>query len=338
MSELTTSLVARNNVLNNPYAVSELQNHLQLGGLQFEGETVFTKVQVARILEVTERTIDSYIALHGDELGKNGYRVVRGQALKNLRLAYVNETNFVDISSKAPSLGIFSFRAVLNLAMLVTESENAKMIRSKMLDMVIDVIAKKSGGNTKYINQRDENYLSSAYLEDNYRRQFTDALKNYLQMGQHKYIVYTNKIYKAIFCENAQEYKKILELAKKDNARDTMYSEVLQIIGSFESGLAMQMKELSEKLGRKLHANELDNLIEQAEQNPFMKPYILDARIKMSSRDLGFRQVLHHKLEQYIQAVPQGDFEKFLGEKSRSLQEQLSDPETLAVLKRLKDR
>lgn len=338
MSELTTSLVARNNVLNNPYAVSELQNHLQLGGLQFEGETVFTKVQVARILEVTERTIDSYIALHGDELGKNGYRVVRGQALKNLRLAYVNETNFVDISSKAPSLGIFSFRAVLNLAMLVTESENAKMIRSKMLDMVIDVIAKKAGGNTKYINQRDENYLSSSYLEDNYRRQFTDALKNYLQMGQHKYIVYTNKIYKAIFCENAQEYKKILELAKKDNARDTMYSEVLQIIGSFESGLAMQMKELSEKLGRKLYAKELDNLIEQAEQNPFMKPYILDARIKMSSRDLGFRQVLHHKLEQYIQAVPQGDFEKFLGEKSRSLQEQLSDPETLAVLKRLKDR
>lgn len=338
MSELTTSLVARNNILNNPYAVSELENHLQLGGLSFEGETVFTKAQVAQILEVTERTIDNYIALNGDELGKNGYRVIRGQALKDLRLAYVDETHFVDISSKAPSLGVFSFRAVLNLAMLVAESEKAKMIRSKMLDMVIDVIAKKAGGNTKYINQREENYLSSAYLEDNHRRQFTDALKHYLDMGQHKYIVYTNKIYKAIFCENAQEYKKILELAKKDNARDTMYSEVLQIIGSFESGLAVQMKELSEKLGRKLYAKELDNLIEQAEQNPFMKPYVLDARIKMSSRDLGFRNVLHHKLEQYIQAVPQGDFEKFLGEKSRSLQEQLSDPETLAVLKRLKDR
>lgn len=338
MSELTTSVVARSNVLNNPYAVSELQNHLQLGGLQFAGETVFTKAQVARILEIDERTVDRYIASNGDELGKNGYRVIKGQALKDLRLAYVDDINVVDISSKAPSLGIFSFRAVLNLAMLVTESEKAKMIRSKMLDMVIDVIAKKAGGNTKYINQREENYLSSAYLEDNYRRQFTDALKHYLEMGQHKYIVYTNKIYKAIFCENAQEYKKILELAKKDNARDTMYSEVLQIIGSFESGLATQMKELSEKLGRKLYAKELDNLIEQAEQNPFMQPYILDARIKMSSRDLGFRNVLHHKLEQYIQAVPQGDFEKFLGEKSRSLQEQLSDPETLAVLKRLKDR
>jgi hypothetical protein len=36
--------------------------------------------------------------------------------------------------------------------------------------------------------------------------------------------------------------------------------------------------------------------------------------------------------------VPEVDFERFLGEKSRSLEEQLSDPETLAVLKRLKDR
>lgn len=337
MSELTTSLVARNNILNNQYAINELETHLQLGGLSFEGETVFTKAQVAQILEIDERTVDRYIASNGEELTKNGYRILRGNALKNIKLLYVDDINVVDIS-KAPSLGVFSFRAVLNLAMLVTESERAKFIRSKMLDIVIDVINQKAGGSTKYINQRDENYLSSAFTEENYRRQFTDALKNYLEMDRHKYIVYTNKIYKAIFCGNAQEYKKILDLAKKDRVRDTMYTEVLQIIGSFENGLATQMKELSEKLGRKLYPKELDELIKQAENSPFIKPYILDARIKMSSRDLCFRDALHYKLEQYVQVVPQGDFEKFLGEKSRSLQEQLSDPETLAVLKRLKDR
>lgn len=337
MSELTTSLVARNNILNNQYAINELETHLQLGGLSFEGETVFTKAQVAQILEIDERTVDRYIASNGEELTKNGYRILRGNALKNMKLLYVDDINVVDIS-KAPSLGVFSFRAVLNLAMLVTESERAKFIRSKMLDIVIDVINQKAGGSTKYINQRDENYLSSAFTEENYRRQFTDALKNYLEMDRHKYIVYTNKIYKAIFCGNAQEYKKILDLAKKDRVRDTMYTEVLQIIGSFENGLATQMKELSEKLGRKLYPKELDELIKQAENSPFIKPYILDARIKMSSRDLCFRDALHYKLQQYVQVVPQGDFEKFLGEKSRSLQEQLSDPETLAVLKRLKDR
>jgi len=39
-----------------------------------------------------------------------------------------------------------------------------------------------------------------------------------------------------------------------------------------------------------------------------------------------------------LQTVPEGDVEKFLGEASRSLEEQLSDPETLEVFKRLKDR
>jgi len=58
----------------------------------------------------------------------------------------------------------------------------------------------------------------------------------------------------------------------------------------------------------------------------------------MSSRDLGFREVLHEKLSQYIQAVPENDFERFLGKRSLSLQEQLEDTQTLAVLQRLKDR
>lgn len=338
MSDLTTSLVARGNVLNNKYAISELEKHLQLGGLSFEGETVFTKAQVALILDVTERTIDNYLNLHGDELGKNGYRVIKGKALQGLRSGYVDEMYFVNIPSKAPSLGIFSFRAVLNLAMLVTESERAKAIRSRMLDIVIDTITQKSGGSTKYINQRDGDYLWASYNEDNYRKVFTNALKDYLDMGQNKYAVYTNKIYQAVFCENAQEYKRILNLAQKDKVRDTMYSEVLNAIGSFENGLAVQLKERSEKLGRKLLPNELDSLIEEAKNSPFLKPFILDARVKMASRDLGFREALHYKLEQYIQAVPESDFERFLGEKSRSLQEQLQDPAILGVLKRLKDR
>lgn len=337
MSELTTSLVARNNILNNQYVIGELENQLQLGGLQFEGETIFTKAQVAQILEIDERTVDRYIASNGEELTKNGYRILRGNTLKNMKLLYVDDINVVDIS-KAPSLGVFSFRAVLNLAMLVTESEQAKLIRSKMLDIVIDVINQKAGGSTKYINQRDENYLLSAYTEESYRKLFTDALRDYLDMGNQKYGIYTDKIYQAVFCEKAKEYKKVLNLKERDKARDTMYSEVLTAIASFEKGLAMQLKKTYESLGRKVLPEELDKMIQDAESNPFLEPFIIEARVKMSSRDLCFRDALHYKLEQYVQVVPQGDFEKFLGEKSRSLQEQLSDPETLAVLKRLKDR
>jgi hypothetical protein len=337
--DLTTSLVARKNVLNNPYALTQLESNLQLGGLNFQTATVFTKLQAAEILDIDERTIDRYLSSHTDELKENGYQVIKGKALRELRLAYVDDTNVVDIiNPKAPSLGIFSFRAVLNLAMLVTESERAKAIRSRMLDIVIDVIAEKTGGKTKYINQRDQDFLPAAYMEDSYRKQFTDALKDFLEMGNHKYAVYTDKIYKAVFCENAGEYKKILRLADKDKTRDTMYAEVLKAIASFEHGLAVQMREQFEKQGRKLKPAELDSLLAGAENNPYLKPSIEDARVRMSSRDLGFRDALHDKLGHYIQSVPEGDFDRFLGEKSKALEEQLSDVKTLDVLKRLKDR
>jgi len=336
--ELTTSLVARKNVLNNRYALEQLENHLALGGLVFEGQTVFTKQQAADILAIDERTVDRYLSSHGEELSDSGYRLLKGKSLKNIRLAYVGGIDVARISPKASALGVFTFRALLNLAMLVTESDRAKAIRSRMLDIVLDAIAQKAGGHTKYVNQRDRDYLPAAFAEASHRKHFTNALDQYLEMGQYKYAIYTDKIYQAVFCENAAEYKKILQLTDKDKARETFYSEVLNIIVSFEYGLAEQLKSEAERLGRKLKPYELDALISTAETHPFLRPLLEDARTRMASRDLGFRDALHHKLEAYIQSVPEADFERFLGEKSRSLQEQLADTETLAVLKRLKNR
>ena len=297
---------------------------------------MFTKAQVSDLLQVDERTIDRYLENYKDEISKNGYTILKGQELKKFK-EYVGDIHVVDIS-RAPSLGVFSFRAVLNIAMLVTESQKAREIRSKILDIVIDVVAKKSGGHTKYINQREDAYLPAAYQEYSYRQEFTNALDNYLEMDKWKYGIYTNKIYKIIFLENATEYKKILDLKTKDTLRDTLYSEILNLIASFEHGIAEDMKKEFEKHERKLLPIELNELIEKASNNPYLKPTIEDARVKMASRDLCFRDALHDKLEKYIQSVPQSDFDKFLGDTSKSLEDRLSDPETLAVLKRLKDR
>lgn len=335
--DLTSSNVSRQNILNNNYAISQLESNLSFGGVYWHNESIFTKVQVAEILEIDVRTIERYLESHSPELIKNGYRVLKGTELKDFK-KYVSDIDVGDIS-KTPSLGLFSFRTVLNIAMLVTESEKAKAIRSKILDIVIDVMAQKSGGHTKFINQRDEAYLPSAYKEYSYRKEFTDALKNYLEADDKwKYSTYTNKIYQVVFLENATEYKKILALKGTDKIRETMYAEVLNAIASFEYGLAVEMKEEFERLGRKLSTKELDELINIASKNPYLLPHINDARAKMASRDLCFRDALHQKLENYIQSVPEGDFDKFLGETSKSLEERLSDPETLAVLKRLKDR
>lgn len=334
--DLTESTHDRQNILNNRYALQQAEQYLDLGGVQFQGETMFTKQQLMALYEISESTIEKYLLNYADELKANGYIVLRGKILKDFK--ELVDGTVINYGTKTSILGIFTFRAVLNLGMLLTESEPARQLRSRLLDIVLDVMAERAGGHTKFINQRDENYLLSALQEENYRRQFTDALDSYVEGNHWKYARFTNVIYQSIFHENAAEYKKILNLAAKTNIRETLYSEVLNLIASFESGIAHELEQASQAKGRKLTQKEAESLFSSFEQHPLFKPLILDARTKMASRDLCFRDALHEKLEAYIQTVPEADFDRFLGEKSRSLEEQLSDPETLAVLKRLKDR
>lgn len=334
--DLTESSHDRQNILNNRYALQQAEQHLALGGVAFQGETVFTKQQLMQLYEVSDSTIEKYLVSHADELKANGYTVLKGKKLKEFK--EIEYGAVINYGTKTSALGVFNFRAVLNLGMLLTESEPARQLRSRLLDIVLDVMAERAGGHTKFINQRDENYLLSALQEENYRRQFTDALDNYVEGNHWKYARFTNLIYQSIFHENAAEYKKVLKLAAKTNIRETLYSEVLNLIASFESGVAHELEQASQEKGCKLTQKEAESLFASFEQHPLFKPLIFDARTKMASRDLCFRDALHEKLEAYIQSVPEADFERFLGEKSRSLEEQLSDPETLAVLKRLKDR
>lgn len=333
--DLTNSDIHRQNILNNPYALEKIEVHFALSGKQFEGQTVFTKADLARLFEVDDSTIERYIAEYADELGKNGYQVLRGKTLKNYRLSDVSGTYEGD---KAPSLGIFNFRALLNIAMVLTKSEPAKEIRSRILDIVMDVVAEKAGGHTQFINQRDQDFLPAAYQEFSYRQSFTSALSRHVDAGQFKYAHFTNKIYHIIFRENATEYRQVLKLGKNENVRESMYAEVLNLIASIENGIASQIAQKAQQLSRKLTRGEADELFSQAESNPFLQPLIHDARTRMASRDLCFRDALHEKLHSYIQAVPQADFERFLGETSKALEERLKDEETLAVFKRLKDR
>lgn len=334
--DLPSSYIDRQNVLNNRYALDKIQEHLAFGGLEFEGDTLFTKQQLIELFEVSDSTIEKYLASHSEELKTNGYQLLKGKRLREFKELLGGAVTYY--GTKTSVLGVFNFRAMLNLAMLLTESERAKAVRSRILDIVIDVVAERAGGHTKFINQRDADYLPSAYREYSYRKEFTDALDNYLDMGKFKYGVYTNKVYQLVFRENAKEYKQILKLAKHDNVRDTLYAEVLKAIASIECGLAEDMKVRSEALGRKLRPSELDEMLAGLDENRYLKPVIDDARTKMASRDMSFRDALHIKLESYLQSVPEADVEKFLGEASRSLEEQLSDPETLEVFKRLKDR
>ena len=140
--ELTTSITARRHVLNNICSLPELDKYLGLSDPAATAHSQFTKRQAAEILGVDERTIDCYLCKHRDELIGNGYR------------------------------NLFTYRALLNLAMLVTESERAKAIRSRMLDVALDIIAQRAGGYTKYITPQSPSRRPTTTAGDSYGQSF----------------------------------------------------------------------------------------------------------------------------------------------------------------------
>ena len=333
MKDLTISNIERQNVLNNRFAVSKVQEHLDIEGMLFEGEYRFTKKMVADFYEVEERTIERYLEKHSDELAANGYVLCKGKHLKELKLQFAPVIN---VGSKTTQLGLFNFRSFLDMGMLLTESEKAKKVRSLILDFVITTINEKTGGGTKYINRRDVHYLPAAITEENYRKNLTSAINQYVDgHPTYKYPQITDFIYKAVFKENAKEYREVLKLDSKDNVRHTLYSEVLLVISSFENGVGAALSErFKENGGRLLTIDEVERIVNELADHPMQKPYLNDARTKMASRDFSFRDAYHGNIADYLQAVTPEEFERFIGDQSIDFDRILADNKD--VLKRLK--
>lgn len=333
MKDLTISNIERQNVLNNRFAVSKVQEHLDIEGMLFEGEYRFTKKMVADFYEVEERTLERYLEKHSDELAANGYVLCKGKHLKELKLQFAPVIN---VGSKTTQLGLFNFRSFLDMGMLLTESEKAKKVRSLILDFVITTINEKTGGGTKYINRRDVHYLPAAITEENYRKNLTSAINQYVDgHPTYKYPQITDFIYKAVFKENAKEYREVLKLDSKDNVRHTLYSEVLLVISSFENGVGAALSErFKENGGRLLTIDEVERIVNELAEHPMQKPYLNDARTKMASRDFSFRDAYHGNIADYLQAVTPEEFERFIGDQSIDFDRILADNKD--VLKRLK--
>lgn len=73
MNDLTVSNIERQNILNNRYALQTIRENLDVKGLRYYNELLFTPKMVADFYGVDERTIKRYIRDYGDELRANGY-------------------------------------------------------------------------------------------------------------------------------------------------------------------------------------------------------------------------------------------------------------------------
>ncbi|MEU0740141.1 restriction endonuclease [Streptomyces sp. NPDC006134] len=114
---LRSSVLDRTDVLDRVKALSLLPDGMHV-----------TTAMVAAYFEVSRKTIESLVLDHREELTGNGYRVLSGTEL----------TSFKEVSgiqSRSRSLALYPRRAVLNIAMLLRDSDVARQVRVYLLDM-----------------------------------------------------------------------------------------------------------------------------------------------------------------------------------------------------------
>ncbi|MEV7346938.1 restriction endonuclease [Streptomyces sp. NPDC093544] len=114
---LRDSVLERTDVLDRVKALSLLPDGMHV-----------TTAMVAAYFQVGVKAIRSLVVDHRAELKTNGYRVLTGSELSSFK-------ELSGIQSHTASLAIFSRRAVLNVAMLLRDSEVARQVRVYLLDM-----------------------------------------------------------------------------------------------------------------------------------------------------------------------------------------------------------
>ncbi|PPS71981.1 MULTISPECIES: phage antirepressor KilAC domain-containing protein [Streptomyces] len=92
-----------------------------------------TTPMVATYFEVPVKTIESVVENNRAELEERGYRVLRGEELKEFAAPFGGAAN-LGLHYNARSLALFTRKAVLNIGQLLTKSEVSKAIRTYLLD------------------------------------------------------------------------------------------------------------------------------------------------------------------------------------------------------------
>ncbi|WP_329382453.1 restriction endonuclease [Streptomyces sp. NBC_01351] len=119
---LRTSVLERTHVLDKVKALSLLPDGMHV-----------TTAMVAAYYQVGERAINAIVQRHRAELEENGLRVLRGADLQEFLSCNVQ------LRSPGRGLAVYSRRTVLNVGMLLRDSEVARQVRTYLLDAEYEV-------------------------------------------------------------------------------------------------------------------------------------------------------------------------------------------------------
>lgn len=104
----------------------------QVGNLLLLSNTEYATMEmVSEYYNVGLEAINSLVKDNREEIASNGFKVLTKEELKSLK-------NLSGIKSRAKQLAIFPKRAILNVGMLLRDSEVAQDIRSRLLDITHD--------------------------------------------------------------------------------------------------------------------------------------------------------------------------------------------------------
>ncbi|WP_255295731.1 hypothetical protein [Bacillus pseudomycoides] len=101
------------------------------------GTEMITANQVASFYNVSKSNIDWVVNENKEELVLDGYQVLRGSKLKELKGDIVKLCSLEDygISKFSPYIALFPKRAILRVGMLLRDSEVAKEVRTQLLNI-----------------------------------------------------------------------------------------------------------------------------------------------------------------------------------------------------------
>jgi len=167
--------------------------------------------------------------------------------------------------------------------------------------------------NPKFINQLSKDFKETRAETKEYRKDFTDSIREYVSVKH--YGTYTDMLYEFLFSEKAKEYRSLLNLAKKDLTRNTMYEEILFVIGSFETGLAGELERKYKEKGAILSKREFVKVFTEFSSTRNWDAYKKRVRKIMATYDEELRNIKHKKLIDYKKEFTNEDIKNLLGRK-----------------------
>lgn len=233
-------------------AISRIDILDKVGQLLLIGNTEFaTKHQIATYYGVKVSAIESIERRNRDELISDGYKNYKKSEIENL----IGQVDRLEIANRG--MNLFTKRAILRVGMLLRDSEIAKEIRSRLLDVFHDASElKRENGNTiveeiclEIDTEKELQYkIGKAYSESN----INDFAKYSMQLNNLK-----NKRVKELELINKNITTNALTIIESRAVINKLIREIASVLYPNKGpvGFGMAFNKLYEKVNYKLHIN-----------------------------------------------------------------------------------